>query len=218
MNIAIMTRTDCLDGKNRVFVNETYMQKIIAFSHTPIPVYGNSGNDEIAQFCDALILPGGYDIAPFYFRSHYDPHSQMYEDPTMDVRDFAVLHAFIRKKKPILGICRGIQLINVYFQGTLHQHIDTQRHESGPHMHKLHIVPDSALSMCMNDGLINSYHHQTIDELGKHLSVCAYAEDGSIEAIAHDTLPILAVQWHPEIMENDAVFPFFFHFFMNTPL
>lgn len=211
MKIAITTRTDLLEDKNRIFVNEAYIKKILAFSHTPIPIYGGGNEAAIAEFCDALIVPGGYDIAPFYFHEAYDEHAYLYDDPTMDLRDFRILQAFVEKRKPILGICRGIQLINVFFDGTLNQHINLEKHEK-EHTHTIQLTPDSFITRCMkNDDIVNSYHHQAIDKLGKQLHVCAKSQDGCIEAIEHASLPIIAVQWHPESMDHDAIFPYFFH-------
>lgn len=210
MKIAILTRTDELENKQRSFINQSYINTILRFHHTPIPIYGNGYEEEIAAFCDALILPGGYDIAPYYYHDSYNSSLHLYDDPTQDIRDFKILDAFIHQQKPILGICRGIQLINVYFGGTL-INMNEQQHAKD-HEHTLTIAPDTFLSCCMPSVCkINSYHHQCVKKLGSDIIPCAYAYDKTIEAIAHNTLPILGVQWHPELMDNDLIFSYFFH-------
>lgn len=216
MKIAIITRSDTLEKKNRVFVNETYIQKIIAYGHTPILLYGIENLDEMATFCDALIIPGGYDIAPYFFNQTSQSNCIFYKDKTQDIRDFAILDAFVRKAKPILGICRGIQLINVYFHGSLHQDIDIEKHTK-KHMHQIVVNQSSFLASCMPaTATVNSYHHQVIAKLGNDLQACATSQDGYIEAIEHKTLPIIGVQWHPEIMEDDFIFPYFFYSIKHT--
>lgn len=215
LKIGIITRTDLIDQKSRVFINESYIKKIIDFGNTPILLYGYEDTSEIASYCDALIIPGGYDIAPFYFDDVYDSTCTFYKDATQDSRDFKIIDAFVKKQKPILGICRGLQLINVYFKGTLHQHIDIRKHEQ-QHEHTISISSNSFLNTCIPSNCnVNSYHHQAIATLGNHLQISATSYDGYIEAIQHETLPIIAVQWHPELISNDFIFPYFFHRLMN---
>lgn len=158
--------------------------------------------EDIAHQCDALLLLGGDDIHP----SLYDQTLHYYtnlENQNIEKMDFSLISAFLKEKKPIIGICRGIQLLNVFFNGTLIQHITDYKtvinHEK--QIHKIVINHDSFFAKYFPLTLyVNSYHHQCIKQIGHTLSIAAISEDGFIEAIESDS--ILAVQWHPEIMDE----------------
>lgn len=150
--------------------------------------------------CDALLLPGGGDITPgFYGQENHSSHSI---DTELDILQLQALDYFVRSKKPILGICKGMQLINIYFGGTLTQDLSERiRHQiaEGDVLHPSYVQEDCVLSRLYGSRFqINSNHHQAIDRLGKGLRVVQTSDDGIIEGITHDTLPIFAVQWHPE--------------------
>jgi putative glutamine amidotransferase len=125
-----------------------------------------------------------------------------------DRQIIAVLDDFIRRGKPVLGICRGLQLINVYFGGTLIQHLPTSFRHFRPldtpvdKRHGCRTRPGSWLEKIYGREFIhNSSHHQAVDRLAPGLvvdSVCP--EDGVVEALHHETLPVYGVQWHPERM------------------
>lgn len=163
-----------------------------------------------AHRLDGLILQGGADIHP----SCYGESPKYPEYATDVIRDrfeMELLGAFIAAGKPVLGICRGMQLINVLFGGSLHQDLLQAGAAEHPHVmkeaeeeyrHGLQIVPDSWFSN-LHGGLleaqVNSIHHQGIDRLGAGLTVEAYSQDGVIEAIRHEGHGFVAgVQWHPE--------------------
>lgn len=208
--IGIAVRIEKLDNSWKYFTNQSYLEKVHAFGWTAILLSDADKADAYCDLCDALLLPGGYDVASFYFHQPIHAQAHLYEQP-QDHLDFCLLHAFVKAKKPILGICRGLQLINVYFHGTLCQHFDITRHEEGEHVHR--IFPQSNTifeQLLMPEETVNSYHHQTIEQLGDDLVCMAKASDGRIEAIMHEQLPILAVQWHPEKLIHDAVLPYFF--------
>lgn len=150
--------------------------------------------------CDALILPGGTDITPGFYGQ--ENHGSRGINTELDLLQFQALEYFVRAKKPILGICKGMQVINVYFGGTLIQdlpnHSEHQQAE-GDLLHSSIITKPCVLSQLYGEEFtINSNHHQAVDKLGKHLHIIQMSHDHVVEGIVHDTLPIIAVQWHPE--------------------
>jgi len=166
---------------------------------------------EYAELLDALLLQGGADVCP----STYDQQALRPEwngDIVRDRYEMELIEGFLKVGKPVLGICRGAQLLNVAFGGTLLQDIATQRPEAGVHVdhglydelsHSLRIEPGSRLAAIYPDvgeAVVNSIHHQAIDRLGGDLVVEAYsAADGIVESIRANGPPFVAgVQWHPE--------------------
>ena len=156
---------------------------------------------------DSLVLPGGGDILPArYGQTDQGQCKGMSED--LDELQFAILDRFVKAEKPVLGTCRGQQLINVYFGGTLIQHLPTsERHarSEGCKTDKIHgckAEKGSWMEKIYDSKFLhNSAHHQAIDLLGEGLVIDTHCvEDGVIEAVHHSRLPIYAVQWHPERM------------------
>jgi len=159
---------------------------------------------ENEQEYDGLLLPGGGDISPiFYHCRNLDCKDICI---TEDIIQLLLFHRFYEKKKPILGICKGMQLINVALHGTLLQTLPTERIHAwinGDNYHKTLLLPGSLLyKLYGKELLVNSAHHQAIRNLGHHLIATQYATDGTIEAIEHNSLPILGLQWHPERLCN----------------
>jgi putative glutamine amidotransferase len=147
---------------------------------------------------DVLLLPGGGDIDPARFGSRPLENGSETFDLPRDGLEFAVLEDFLRLQKPVIGICRGMQVLNVAFGGTLWQDIPSQ-------LGLRHTAPEGAPPMehtvCFAGGTdytVNSYHHQAVRNAGRGLRVAAKSADGVIEALEHETLMIKAVQWHPE--------------------
>lgn len=159
---------------------------------------------EVDTAYDGLILCGGVDIHPNYYRQEINGTGEI--DIKRDVCEFALAKAFIEAGKPVLGICRGLQLLNVYFGGTLIQDLNNAcEHTSKADydlIHPVQAVPGSVVhSLYGNSFVVNSSHHQAIGRLGDGLTVTMTAENPKvIEGVAHETLPVLAVQWHPERM------------------
>lgn len=156
---------------------------------------------------DALLLCGGVDIDPKYFGQTPLEGANLEIDPDRDELELMLLEAFIERRKPVYGICRGIQVINVAFKGTLWQDLHAQCGLVHSHQdkdetmwHDVHMADGRVLS-------VNSFHHQAIKELGDGLFSLGNTADGIIEAIRHKSLPIGAVQWHPERM-GDGAFAF----------
>ena len=144
---------------------------------------------------DVLIIPGGHNITPSVYGAERDEHTYG-TNIDIDHLQIEAVHMFADAGKPILGLCRGQQLINVAFGGTINQHI--------PGWHKLfrdvNIDESSWLHDLLGDtASVYHYHHQCIDELGEGLYATQWdAEDGVIEAVEHETLPIYGLQWHPD--------------------
>lgn len=167
---------------------------------------------DIVHRLDGLLLPGGTDIDPTQYGA--GRHDELLAvEPERDRFELDLLACAIGRDLPVLGICRGLQLINVLGGGTLHQHVapharfdlppETEEHtvelKDGSILHRLYGPTRK----------VNSLHHQTIDVPGENLTVTAIAEDGEIEGIEHETAAILAVQWHPEMMVGRADDPVF---------
>jgi putative glutamine amidotransferase len=154
---------------------------------------------------DGLLIPGGVDINPSRYGQE-NRGSVMIMD-ALDELQLTMLDDFVRNGKPVLGICRGCQLINVYFGGTMIQHLSTAfrhtREEGGQDkVHDCTAREESWLAKLYGTKFShNSAHHQAVDSLGEGLVADSYCpEDGIIESLHHSELPIFGVQWHPERM------------------
>lgn len=156
-----------------------------------------------------LLLPGGGDIHPSYF-GQSDRGSKKIEKE-LDRAQFALLDAFVQMGRPVFGICRGMQLINVYFGGDVIQHLptyDTHQYNEKDQIHLVQNVPDSILWNLYGDScFVNSAHHQGCDRIGCGLKVTQNAPDRVVEAIEHRERPILGVQWHPERIHKLQPYP-----------
>lgn len=177
-----------------------YSKCVENFGGVPL-IAAFSGTEELAEMCSGLILSGGTDIAPFFFGEKIES-SKLSIDHERDDYELLLMDAFYKKKKPVLGICRGIQVINVYFGGTIFQDIGDIHNET---FHNIKICTNSILeSILGNECLVNSYHHQTIKTLGKDLIVSAVSDDSVVEGIEHRNGSVIGVQWHPERMTSEC--------------
>ena len=160
---------------------------------------------------DGLLLSGGQDVAPKNYGEEPTPKlGDIF--PERDDFEYALLKAALEAKKPILGICRGLQIINTYFNGSLYQdlsYIGTEvlKHNqvNSPSMvtHSVTLDKSSKLFDIFGEEKIrvNSFHHQAVKKVGDGLAISAKAPDGVIEAIEKTDYPFLvAVQWHPEML------------------
>ena len=159
---------------------------------------------EIDVDFDGLLLCGGNDIDPKYYGEGIDGAVNI--DCLRDEVEFALLKAFIEAGKPVMGICRGCQFINVFFGGSLYQDIkNANEHSSFSDFDLVHRVSAAKGSIAHDlygaDFVVNSSHHQAINKLGKGLKVTMMCADNTvIEGFEHESLPVFAVQWHPERM------------------
>lgn len=155
--------------------------------------------------CDALLLPGGGDITPAFFGERNAGSVNI--DTELDILQLQALDYAIQHTLPILGICKGMQIINVAFGGTIIQDLPTavqHRYQGKDQYHHTIIQKDSCLyKLYGSSALVNSAHHQAIGRLGKGLTPIQWCPfDNCIEAISHDKLPILGLQWHPERLSS----------------
>lgn len=192
-------------------VNTPYITSVISAGGTPviIPVDGNPARaDEYVSIIEGLLLPGGEDVTPGLYGENPVPQvTYMMEEK--DRFEFQLIRLAMEKRIPIFGICRGLQVLNVYFGGTLYQDIPSQYGRDIGHSqameirsqltHKVSVVEGTLLHKLLGSDLsANSYHHQAIKGLGKGFVVAATAQDGTIEGIENADGSIYAVQWHPE--------------------
>ena len=147
--------------------------------------------------CSALLLPGGGDVEPWrYGEEEVDCREA---EPMRDAAELQLIREFLEERKPILGICRGLQILNVFFGGTLCQHIEGHERVDGKdRCHESRIIPSYLQQIYGEEMYVNSAHHQAINRLGSGLAAVQWARDGVIEGIVHKNLPVWAVQWHPE--------------------
>lgn len=167
--------------------------------------------DRVLDGLDGLVITGGRDIDPALYDQPRHPAT---EDPSRerDLWEFMLLAAALKRRLPVLGICRGAQVLNVALGGTLHQHlpevIGNHGHHAGNAVFttlQARTVPGTRLAAVLGESAnVRCYHHQAIAEVGEHLAVSARDGDGVIEAVE---LPgddfVLAVQWHPEDALHD---------------
>lgn len=152
---------------------------------------------------DGLILSGGCDVDPARYGEENTACGDL--DTVRDEAEFALLDAYVKAGKPVFGICRGHQLMNVFFGGSLYQHLsDAHLHTStsaGDSVHEITALPDSILGKLFGECFfVNSAHHQGVKKLGKGLVATAFWNGECVEAIEHTQYPIFGVQFHPERM------------------
>jgi putative glutamine amidotransferase len=191
-------------------VDADYVRAVRAGGGLPVllPVGRPDDVDSLLDRLDGLVLTGGNDVDPAaYGQVHVDAGTGGELDPARDAFDLALVRAAVRRAVPLLAICRGLQVVNVAFGGTLVQHLpDHPRTESnGRGGHDVAVGPEDALDDFRRRFgarlAVNSYHHQAVDRPGEGVHVAARADDGVVEALVVDGAPeLVAVQWHPETL------------------
>lgn len=155
---------------------------------------------ETEPAADALLLPGGGDLEPWRYGEENTASRGL--EPERDAAELALLDRFTAAGKPVLGICRGLQTINVFFGGTLLQDIPGHSAECG--RDRMHPVRSAGLfaRLLGERGSVNSAHHQAAGRLGSGLEAAQWSPEGVTEALVHRRLPVWAVQWHPERLDR----------------
>ena len=203
-------------GYRRIYVNEDYINAILSAGGVPvmIPMNGDrAALSAVVDKLDALLITGGDDIDPIYYGE--EPHRGLGKIvPERDSYDFTLYELARERHLPILGVCRGFQLINVAEGGSLYQDLGersgevlkhSQGHSPRVATHSVAVKAGSRLAeiLGVTSHRVNSFHHQTVKKVGEPLTEVATAADGVTEAIE---LPgddfLIAVQWHPEMLER----------------
>jgi len=204
-------------------VTESYVKAVLGAGRRPVvvPLIDPADAAALVQDLDGVILVGGTDVDPSAYGMARSPRT-MDPDPARDDAEIAICRAAVSANRPLLAICRGMQVLNVALGGTLVQHID---HHSRPdryneEVHEVRVDGESRLARIVapfvdrpvradarERGYLtihtNSMHHQCVDILGDGVRAVAWAEDGTIEAIEVLGAPnVLGVQWHPETLRH----------------
>lgn len=190
-------------GKREIGKNENYYAAVEACNALAVTLASFDDMNRIEDV-DGIIIPGGVDINPALYQEENIDCRDINEE--LDHLEMEVIKEAVRYKKPILGICRGHQILNVFFGGSLIQNVERcDLHEQVAGEDKVHtgiVKKESFLYDVYGEEQIqiNSAHHQAVKKLGENLEAVQFSEDGIIEAFFHTQLPILGVQWHPERM------------------
>jgi len=235
MSIALIGITSGMkthEGKIGVSIPEAYMQAVFKAGGLPVIIpetVSNAELDNLRQRLDGLLLTGGADVNPLRFNGK--PHSRVYGiDEQRDEVEINLARLAARTAWPFLGICRGIQVINVALGGTLFTHIEEQLPHALKHdynsvtertleAHTVKIESDSALADILGgcSVKVNSLHHQGIDKVAADLRPIAAAPDHLVEAVELPGHPFgLGVQWHPEALPDSPQMQALFRAFIEA--
>lgn len=208
--------------KDRIQINKGYTDAVIKAGGMPVllPLTGEEELlSEILESCDGLLLSGGPDVDARYFGEvNYSFTGPI--NPYRDAQELYLAKRAVELDKPVLGICRGVQVLNIALGGTIYQDIHSQakgdfqekagaliRHsQDAPGWYPIHEVileEGSKLQQCFGVPRlgVNSYHHQAVRDLGEGLVATSHSPDGIIESVEHKYCRfVMGVQWHPELM------------------
>jgi putative glutamine amidotransferase len=179
--------------------------------------------EEYLSRIDGLLLSGGEDILPLYYGEQPIREVQQM-NPDRDEWEIALTRKAVEADLPVFGICRGIQVLNVALGGSLYQHVNSQNQTNNAHMvtstamchlvHSVTIEPGTLLAACFKNSeiLVNSFHNQSVKDLGAGLTVSARSADGLVEGIEYpEKRYVMGVQWHPEALTEK--YPLFLKLF-----
>jgi len=178
-----------------------YAQCVLAAGGLPVYVPLDVDPRPYLDHLDGLVFTGGADVEPG--RYGQAPDGNGHYEPERDELELGLLAGAVDHQVPVLGICRGLQVLNVHAGGTLHQDVPPHARydvDPGEAVHRVAFEPGTVLhGLYGPDTEVNSLHHQCVDRLGAGLVVAARADDGTIEALEVPGADVLAVQWHPEM-------------------
>ncbi len=202
---------DPLKGLEADWYYADYARAVLEAGGLPVNLPLDADPSLYAGRLDGVLLSGGTDIGPIRYGAQSE--SDIFApEGERDEFELKLLAGAVEQEIPVLGICRGLQMVNVFAGGTLHQDVPAHsRFDLPPDTltHSIDLAAGSILEGLYGSSMeVNSLHHQTVDRVGAGLAVTASA-DGSVEGLEHDSLPIVAVQWHPEMLptrKSDPVF------------
>lgn len=206
----------------------TYIDAVQSSGGNPILLPPTQTDPEsLLTVLDGLILSGGGDIHPIHYNG--EDHPTVYGiDDDRDSFEITLAKLALLKGIPVLGICRGMQVLTVATGGNLIQHVPEVYgdaidhrldHPRRPIPHDIEVLPESRLSQLLEATHLNivSWHHQAVREFSSDWKLAARSSDGVIEAIEHQTHPwAIALQWHPELSMNDPAHQRFFQAFISA--
>jgi putative glutamine amidotransferase len=201
--------TDCGSGPKKQGYYVNWLKNVDGIEVVELSAEKNNAGE--LERCNGLLLSGGIDVHPSYYNNSKTDYSKAEGfNEARDRFEKEVFDLAQKKQLPVLGVCRGLQFINCLLGGTLIQDLGdlNKTHEGGPDkIHEVKIERETLLQTISNlsKGEVNSSHHQAIEKLGNGLKINCRAEDGTIEGIERADFSepfLLAVQWHPERMEN----------------
>ena len=198
-------------GDNTIALRHTYFDAIYDAGGIPVPLERTTDPATVARYAadfDGFFFTGGVDVDPARYGESITGEG-VEIDPARDAFEFALYEAVKDSGKPILGVCRGIQFLNVARGGTLYQHIEGHRQTPIPAVERpqhVTVTPDTRLHALVGaeEIMVNSFHHQAIKNIAPSLVITAVADDGTVEAMEDPAHPFfLGVQWHPEYYHRD---------------
>ena len=204
--------TDIKDGN--IVIEENYAHSVVRAGGIPLLIPSIPENVQIiietARRLDGLLLPGSRDMDPKFYNE--EPHPKLRPMSLERTEtELAVLREASARGIPVLGICGGMQLINVFFGGSLYQDIYSFIPEAMPHekgsVHNVKIENDSLLKKIAESENfpVISYHHQSVKAIGNGLRISAFAPDGIVEGIESKAKPyVVGIQWHPELEDTEV--------------
>ena len=210
MNKKILTPLRSYSNERVYYIYKEYLHMFKKHNFDVIAI-GNISDetlDFLCSCCDGLLLSGGKDLDPTLYNQSLNPKTKK-EVLELEQLEMRLIKKFAKSGKPIIGICRGLQSINVAFGGTLIQDIletkkyDNHLQEQFPGYHHLVRTKENTLvsKYLGSSFMTNSFHHQAIDQVAPGFTISAYSKDGIIEAIEKDN--IIALQWHPEKINDE---------------
>ncbi len=194
---------------------QDYSRSISEAGGVPVLISKETDIGEVMSHLDGVMLPGGADIDPALYGAVPEA-DLMTPESDRDAQEIELLDAAATLGVPVLGICRGLQMINVWRGGTLNQ--DVPAHacwDESPHLlkHEVFFESGSLLQEVYEHPVsVNSLHHQTVDRIGHGLTATARSPEGVVEGLECEDAPVVAVQWHPELLpDGDPIFDWFVH-------
>jgi putative glutamine amidotransferase len=205
--LATLQRCDEAAPERELRLGTPYLRAVEAAGGLPVVLAPDDPETAVALLdrLDGVVFAGGPDLDPFAYGAG-DRHARLGPtDPVVDAAELALARAADERGLPLLGICRGLQALNVARGGTLHQHLDDHRQTApaSDTTHTVAVAPGSHVAALTGGGTlaVNSFHHQAAAGLGLGLHAVAAAPDGTVEALEDPARPFLVgVQWHAEAL------------------